>query len=99
MYRNDYNNNRRSYNNYDNRRDNYRPNYGNSYNRRNQKMDYLKFVDMSTFPATEFSHYGCLIVPQIGDKIIEGGVTYVVMDRKFCYDEERIILNIERAEE
>ena len=67
------------------------------YSKRMKKMDYLKFVDMSTYPAKEFSHYGSFIVPQIGDKVIEDGRTYVVVDRKFDYDEESVILNIEEV--
>ena len=101
MYNNNYSNGRpygRNY--YGERRENYREERPvRNYNNQMKKMDYLKFIDMSTCPARTFAHYGSFIIPSIGDKVVEDGVAYVVMDRKFNYDEECVTLNIERVEE
>lgn len=97
----DYNYNRRPYRgNYNNnRRENYNEDRRlNNYQQKMRKMDYLKFIDMSVCPANTFAHYGSFVVPSIGDKVVENGVTYVVQDRKFNYDEECVILNVERVD-
>ena len=82
-------------NTYQQRKPYYKKQYNNYGSKRMRKMDFVKFVDMSTMPAKTFEHYGTFIVPQIGDKIIENETVYVVVDRHFNYDDECIIVTVE----